>query len=338
MRILFVSANPDWTPRLDLGDEMRTLMKSLHGHDVRLMLLPAAQPEDLKVAIEGNNIDVVHFSGHATSEEGLLFRNKNGMKEAMSPAALRDMLDGKGVKLAILNACQTLTTAEGINETVGAIIATTEELDDRAAQVLTKVFYTRLGDGASVEAAFDSALESINTAELDNVYVKSGSGFEQTLFPPTVDYEGELTVEGQGDWDKYFYVSYIDEQIASLKKDLDTNRIVFGVLLAFGIAFIPWLWIQANVEWRDLFPLLKENWGFLVNQPFLDWLVGVGAGIPALYALMHRRLAVQSNEQLNSLEQLKRMVRESDDMSPDLRARLHKILEMSLRGADTNAG
>ena len=203
---------------------------------------------------------------------------------------------------------------------------------------ITKVFYTELGDGASVEAAFDSALESIKTAELQNVYAKTGDSFDQSLFPASVDFEGELTVEGQGDWDKYFYVSYLDEQIESLHKDLDTNRIMFSVLLGLGLLFGVWMWLALDIEFKSLLPLLKEEWSFLVNEPLLDWLVAVGAGIPAFIALLQRRLTVQGNEHLNSLKQLKRMVREADDMSPELRTRLHKILEMSLRGADTNAG
>ena len=50
MRILFVSANPDWTPRLDLLDELRELKQSLKGKKYFLELLPAAQPEHEKKA------------------------------------------------------------------------------------------------------------------------------------------------------------------------------------------------------------------------------------------------------------------------------------------------
>ena len=80
MRILFVSANPDWTPRLDLLDELRELKQSLKGKKYFLELLPAAQPEDLKDAIDSSDddIDILHFTGHGTKQDGLLFRQSDG--------------------------------------------------------------------------------------------------------------------------------------------------------------------------------------------------------------------------------------------------------------------
>ena len=58
MRILFGTSIRTWGG----GEEwMLSNARGLRdrGHDVRLMLLPAAQLEDLKVAIEGNDIDIV---------------------------------------------------------------------------------------------------------------------------------------------------------------------------------------------------------------------------------------------------------------------------------------
>ena len=333
MRILFVSANPDWTPRLDLGDEMRTLLQSLKGHDIRLMLLPAAQPEDLKIAIESNDIDIVHFSGHATAEDGLLFRNKDGQKVAISPAELRELIDGRNIKLAVLNACSTKATAESIADSVGAIIATEETLDDTAAKMLTKVFYSTLGNGESIETAFSAANQAIDAAELKNVYTQAGGNFDQNLFEPDKEWEGETTIEGQSTWDKYFYVTYLDQQIESAQQDIARNRRWLFILLALGLLLIPAIWISTGFEWSNLLPTVKDNWDFLVGQPLLDWMLAVGAGIPAVISLMQSRLMIQGNESLSSLIQLKEMVKNSDEMSPDLRSQLQAILDQSLRGA-----
>ena len=142
MRILFVSANPHWTSRLDLGDEMRELLHSLRGQEIELMMLPATQPEDLKVAITSNEIDILHFSGHATGQDGILLRDKDGMERAISGSELRELIEGEAIKLAFLNACSTAATAKAIENSVGAVIGTTAPLDDEAAKKMTKVFYS----------------------------------------------------------------------------------------------------------------------------------------------------------------------------------------------------
>ena len=56
------------------------------------MLLPAAQPEYLKKAVETSDINVVHFSGHATKDDGIFLRKIDGIKEPVSGSARRDCL------------------------------------------------------------------------------------------------------------------------------------------------------------------------------------------------------------------------------------------------------
>ena len=111
---------------------------------------------------------------------------------------------------------------------------------------VTKVFYTELGDGASVEAAFDSALESIKTAELQNVYAKTGDSFDQSLFPASVDFEGELTVEGQGDWDKYFKSMsawLLRQQRADGSWQGDGVGTTYGTAIALTILQLPYAYL-----------------------------------------------------------------------------------------------
>ncbi len=95
--ILFVSANPSSTAKLDLADELRRFQHGLQGHDVEVMLLPAAQPDDLARAMATTDFDVVHFSGHA-QDEGILMRNAAGNEELVSVNKLSELFEKYGGK------------------------------------------------------------------------------------------------------------------------------------------------------------------------------------------------------------------------------------------------
>ena len=335
MRILFISANPKWEDRLELGDELRTLQGSLRGHDVDLMLLPAAQPEDLKLALGSTTVDIVHFSGHA-KEEGILLRDSEGFAQALPGAELRSLLQGNGVKLAVLNACSTEHTAEEIREAVGAVIGTTSPLDDRAARTLTKILYASLGTGQSIDTAFNEATASIRNARLPNVYIRAGEHVDAPVFPATADEIGEIRIEGQASYDKFFYVSYLDEQIRNLTGRVRLNRFLFWVLFAGGLFAWYWLWFNAPVTVGEVGSYVSnpKNWDEIFGTPYLDSLLALGAAIPALISFLQSRLMMHGNRELRSLQQLRELARSSEELTPELRGRLQKILDQSISGAD----
>lgn len=335
MRILFVSANPKWEDRLELGDELRTLLGSLKGRDVDLMLLPAAQPEDLKIALGSTAVDIVHFSGHA-EEEGILLRDSEGFAQQVPGPELRDLLQNNGVKLAVLNACATEKTAEDIRESVGAVIGTTKPLDDRAAKKLTKVLYASLGAGQTISAAFDEATATIEKAKLPNVYVRAGKEVDAPLFPGNTDEKGELRIEGQAPYDKFYYINYLDEQIRNLTGRVRLNRTLFWTLLVAGLLAWYWLWFKTPVAIGEVkeYVTSPNNWGNIFGTPLLDSLLALGAGIPALISFFQTRLLMQGNQELRSLKQMRELAKASEDLTPELRGRLQKILDQSIRGAD----
>jgi hypothetical protein len=335
MRILFISANPKWEDRLELGDELRTLMSSLKGRDVDLMLLPAAQPEDLRIALGSADVDIVHFSGHA-EEEGILLRDADGFAYQVPGSELLSLLQDKGVKLVVLNACSTRATAGQIEEAVGAVIGTTEPLDDRAANILTKVLYASLGNAQSVRSAFDDAVESIEHAKLPNVYIQAGANTDTPLFPGRSDETGEVRIEGRASYDKFFYISYLDEQIRNLTGRVWLNRVLFWVLLATGLVAWYWLWFNTPVTIGDVtnYVANPQNWGDIFGTPLLDSLLALGAGIPALISFFQSRLMMHGNRELRSLNQLRELAKASDELTPELQGRLQKILDQSIRGAD----
>ncbi len=360
MRILFVSANPHWTARLDLADELRTMQKSLGDSGAKVTLLPAAQLEDLKTAIRRSPFDIVHFSGHATKDKGLLFRKPDGEKDEVSPSALRELLKDHDIKLAVLNACDTDTTAKGIKGPVGAVIGTTSALDDRAAKLMTKVLYAELAQGRSVTQSFDEAKRQIKDGNLENVYMPdltvAADSDKNISFEKSISPDGKVDSEGKTAFDRYFYVNYLDEQISVLDRNIKLNKYAFWALVFLGIGMLLFDWGQhislhkPDGDWG----VLRQIWsdmaaGFWLavqalvgkaidsedSTPFLDWLTTLGQVAPLAIAALQYRWCVTGIEKNREVKALKELVEGSEELSPEVMTRLHNILDQSLRNANT---
>lgn len=355
MRVLFVSSNPEWTARLDLGDEMREIMRSLRRPDIKLMLLPAAQRLDLKMAVTSTEIDVLHFSGHATREEGIILRDEDGMEDPVAGTELENLLakDGKRIKLTVLNACNTKDTAAKIRSSVGAVISTNRELKDDAARRMTRFLYAGLSSGKTVEQAFATATEAIREAGQDaTVYELDG---EQKAVPvisrpaaeaPDADRAAAPMpeVEGKPTYDKYFFISYIDEQIRQLHKLIRRSRVWFWSLAGLGVAFFGWILLRPGGYAGDVFDFIKtgilgpsltqELIDLYLKKPYLDTLIAIGAVMPALISFFQTRLSIHGNRELQSLQQMRELAKASDELPVELQEKLQKILDQCIRGAD----
>ena len=162
MRILFASANSAHA-YMDIEREHRTLQKFADGGGCSLRALPAAEIEDLSQALRapghGGRYDIFHFSGHITGERGLELRGNGRAREILGGQRLASMLAGSGIKLAVLNACQSAWLANLLSEVVPAAIGTTRKVRDVAARQFTRDFYGALTDGMGVESAFCTALK-----------------------------------------------------------------------------------------------------------------------------------------------------------------------------------
>ena len=415
VRILFVSANPNSTQKLELAEELRQFQHNLRGHNVKLSLLPAAQPEDLQIAIKSRKFHIVHFSGHA-KKKGILMRGPSGNEELVPTEDLKKLFEKKGVKLAVLNACNTSEIADAIKGDVGAVIATHEEVDERAARMLSKVFYAGLSRGETIKAAYEEAREAIRSRKPEkDVYMDHGMETAEALLPQQKNDELGVEIEGQDPFDRYYYADYLEQQIETFRTNRIANLAMLGLLLYMGIVFLVWAWQQdyltacgatnvasesmpacafeSQVEeirlafapfgwlwsivigaiswvWAHTFGLVWDYtfgliWGSdsdsassqssskysvllgwvwaqllgLINESrgqtaLLDWLTKLGPTIPTFLATMQARWCVHSGEKIRQLVAMQELVRNSENLTQDLRVRLHKILDQTLTGAE----
>ena len=95
--ILLLSANPKNTSQLRLGDEMRDIKEGLKLSENRDRFLisaaEAVRPRDIRRAILTYKPHIIHFSGHGSPEEGLLFEDETGAAKFVDAEALAGLFE-----------------------------------------------------------------------------------------------------------------------------------------------------------------------------------------------------------------------------------------------------
>ncbi len=102
---------------------------------------------------------VVHFSGHATATDGLIFEDSAGQSQPLTEAFLgRLFAELPGVRFVVMNACFSSAHAAAIAEHVGCVVGMSSQVSDAAATAFSSVFYQAIAEGSSLRRAFDLAV------------------------------------------------------------------------------------------------------------------------------------------------------------------------------------
>lgn len=169
VRILLVCANPRGTVPLRLGAEERALREALqlatHRDMFVVEVLHAATLDDLRRALLRARYDIVHFSGHATSN-GLQFEDAAGNMIEPASAALGELLQRRGVKTVVLNACGSLGVALAGTASLEHTIAMKGPIEDESAVEFSRGFYDALGEGLAVSDAFEEGVSCCKLKKL----------------------------------------------------------------------------------------------------------------------------------------------------------------------------
>lgn len=204
--VLMLSANPTDQTALRLDEEARTITemirKSEHRDALRLESRWAARPLDLLQAINETRPKIVHFSGHGSDTDELVFQGEDGTTRLVTKEAIVQTMAATGdIRLVFLNACFSGAAAEAAVEYVEAAIGMNESIGDDAARVFAAQFYSAIGFGRSVRQAFDQAkaalmLEGIPEDLIPELFVASGLDPDQVILvrPP----EAAPPSEGDG--------------------------------------------------------------------------------------------------------------------------------------------
>ena len=180
--ILLVCANPRGSDPLRTAEEDRTLRESLrlsaNRDTFEVETLNAATIDDLRRALLRKPFQVVHFSGHGT-QGGLVFEDVQGNLMVPQSAALAELLQRRGVRVALLNSCYSLSvgkiTALGLDYTV----ASSGPISDPGAIEFARGFYDAMGAGTDVPDAYAEGLSAarLKGLNIDAVLLRHGEEY-----------------------------------------------------------------------------------------------------------------------------------------------------------------
>lgn len=183
--VLFLASNPLDQQQLRLDEEVRSvgemIRKSEHRDAVRLESRWAVQPLDVLQAINECRPRIVHFSGHGSDQDEIVFQNNAGQAKLVSKEAIvQTMAAASGdIQLVFFNTCYSRGQAEAVVQHVAAAIGMNTSIGDDAARVFSAQFYSAIGFGLSVGQAFRQAkaalmLEGIPEESTPELFVTAG--------------------------------------------------------------------------------------------------------------------------------------------------------------------
>ncbi|HET7230175.1 MAG TPA: SUMF1/EgtB/PvdO family nonheme iron enzyme [Longimicrobium sp.] len=158
IKVLFLASDLGTEIRPDR--EARTIMQQIRaaarGDRVTFETEWAVRPGDLQPALLRHRPQVLHFSGHADPEAGILLEDEEGKPWPVNGETLRGVFAAMShaPRVVVLNACDSLPTVSALSGGVDYCIGMENPITDEAATVFAAAFYGALAEGEGVEQAF----------------------------------------------------------------------------------------------------------------------------------------------------------------------------------------
>lgn len=167
MKVLLVISDPlvqNISPVMAYEEQLAMIEAiAFHNHPVDLVKLYPPTWHHLRQTLlaHENPFDVIHFMGHGNSE-GILLENELSMGDHISGKQLTMTLVDKRIRLVVLNVCDSESPAEILVQSgIPAVVATTAEITNSQAIVLTRELYGTLAAGQSLSVAMAQVQEGI---------------------------------------------------------------------------------------------------------------------------------------------------------------------------------
>jgi hypothetical protein len=169
-KILLLSANPESTSQLRLSEEMREIRNGLRRAKKREFYLidtaEAVRYRDIHRAILDYEPHIIHFCGHGTGEEGLVFEDEIGQPKLVDAEAIAGLfqLFADQVECVVLNACFSKYQAQEIAKHIKYVVGMSQTIQDKAAIEFAVGFYDGLGANKDYKFAYQLGCNLIRMA------------------------------------------------------------------------------------------------------------------------------------------------------------------------------
>ena len=161
--VLFFASNPLDQERLRLDEEVRAITemirKSKYRDSVKLESCWAVRTMDVLQALNEYSPAIVHFSGHGSNQDEIVFQDFQGNAKLISKDAIvQTMMASTGtIRLVFFNTCFSKNQAEAVIKHVESAIGMKTSITDTSARIFASQFYSAIGFGLSVKKAFEQA-------------------------------------------------------------------------------------------------------------------------------------------------------------------------------------
>lgn len=148
--VLFLAANPLDQANLRLDEEARAIAemirKSEHRDAVVFESRWALRPLDLLQGLNELRPGIIHFSGHGSDADEIVFQDNDGRTKRVSKEAIVETMAAASgdIRLVFFNTCYSRGQAEAVVKHVPAAIGMNTSIGDDAARVFSASFYCQL--------------------------------------------------------------------------------------------------------------------------------------------------------------------------------------------------
>lgn len=165
LKIVLLVTNPERRASLQTGVEARYIDEGIRlanrASEVELKVVLAPTLDTLLDTLNAYSPDVIHFSGHGGGQ-ALLFDNYRAGDDGgtiLDFDMVSRVIEATSVtpKLLVLAACDTVDGADRFLDSVPAVVAMADTIEDEAACEFSKRFYQSLSAGATILNSLDQA-------------------------------------------------------------------------------------------------------------------------------------------------------------------------------------
>ena len=178
MKILILASNP--RKDLNLDDELRIVQSEIDRSAKRDQFSVVKETGvlvgELHRLMHRHKPEIIHFCGHGSGQEGLIFKVAGGGEQRVQASALASLFRlFDSVKCVLLNACYSAEQATAIAQYTDYVIGMSNTIQDNAAIAFSKGFYTALGEDCSIERSFEFGKNAIQLEVSESSIKRSGA-------------------------------------------------------------------------------------------------------------------------------------------------------------------
>ncbi len=192
INVLFLASNPTDQTQLRLDEEARAIMENIRKSDyknsIEFKSVWAVRPLDILQALNEFSPTIVHFSGHGSNQDEIVFQDEEGNTKLVTKEALVQTMTATSdnIRVAFFNTCYSKNQAEEIVKYIEAAIGMNDSIGDNAARIFAAQFYSAIGFGKSIKLAFEQAkaalmLENIPEEQTPELFIQNGVSEEELI-------------------------------------------------------------------------------------------------------------------------------------------------------------